>query len=163
MPKASLYERQLIEAAFASRDPPPPQGMALVLSPHLAELRNVRDAAIWSALSSCGFRRLKGPAAFDSASWLADVVRWLEGAQIIVADLTGRNPDILYAVGLAHGLGRCPLLIAQDPDELPFQLQQLRCIRYRDNVDGWWDLREELSRAVRVFLTSSEASQNPRD
>ena len=35
-----------------------------------------------------------------------------------------------------HGLGRCPLLISQDLDRLPFNLGKLRCLPYADDAGG---------------------------
>lgn len=164
MPGGSAYERQLIEAALASRESALDSGTALVLIPEVYDLYQVCNAGIWPALSACGFRPLRGVLPFDSGSWLGDVARWLRGADLIIADVTGRNPDVLYALGLAHGLGRCPLLIAQDAQELPFHLQELRCIAYRSDPDGLWALREDLGRALRVFLAAAQVppeSQGP--
>jgi hypothetical protein len=161
MPGGSAYERQLIEAALEFRESPLEPGTALLLIPEVYDFHQVCNVAVWPALSACGFRPLRGALPFDSGSWLGDVARWLRGAEVIIADVTGRNPDVLYALGLAHGLGRCPLLIAQDPDELPFHLQELRCIGYRSHPYGLWALREELSRALRVFLAAAQAPQEP--
>ena len=159
MPGVSSYERQLIEAALVSRESQLDPGTALVLIPEVYDFHQVCNVAIWPALATSGFRPIRGALPFDSESWLGDVGRWVRGAEVIIADVTGRNPDVLYALGLAHGLGRCPLLIAQDPDELPFHLQELRCIGYRSHPDGMWALREELSRALRVFLAGIQAPQ----
>ena len=41
---------------------------------------------------------------------------------MIVADLGILSADLLYILGLAHGLGRCPLLLTQNANELPFNL-----------------------------------------
>lgn len=159
MPDISPYERQLIEGALSSRANEIDAGTALVMLPDLLEFRRISDGAIWPALHASGFRPLRGAPAFHSGSWVGDVARCLRSAELMVADLTARNPDVLYALGLAHGLGRCPILIAQDPDDLPFHLQSLRCIRYDSQAPGLWELREELARAVRVFLAASQASR----
>jgi hypothetical protein len=161
MPGGPGFERGLIEAALASREAAVEPGTALLLIPEVYDFQRVCNGAVWPALASCGFRPLRGMLPFDSGSWLGDVAHWLRGAEVIIADVTSRNPDVLYALGLAHGLGRCPLLIAQDPDELPFHLQELRCIAYRSHQEGLWALREELSRALRVFLAAARAPQEP--
>src|SRR5689334_23379128 len=112
MSGVSHYEQQLIEAALESRESALDPGTALVLIPEVYDFYQVCNAPIWPALPACGFRPLRGALPFDSGSWLGDVARWLRGADVIIADVTGCNPDVLYAMGLAHGLGRCPLLIA---------------------------------------------------
>jgi hypothetical protein len=158
MAGASPFERNLVEEALRSRLPPIEQGIALVLTPDSADFRIIRDAAILPALSSCGF--VPAPElAFDWATHLGEVARWVRGAELIVADVTGCNADVMYVLGLCHGLGRSPLLTSQDPDALPFELRSLRCIDYWNDTGGLWVLREDLARAVRVFMASAENSR----
>ena len=159
MPGASPFERKLIDEALRLQSSSIESGVALVLTPDSADFHVIRDAAIWPALSSCGF----APApelAFDWATQLSEVARWVRGAELIVADVSGCNADVMYVLGLCHGLGRSPLLTSQDPDTLPFGLRSLRCIDYWNDTGGLWVLRDDLARAVRVFMASAESSQH---
>jgi hypothetical protein len=158
MSAASPFEHSLTEEALRSDLAPIEKGIALVLTPDTADFRIIRDAAIWPALSACGFVPTPD-LAFDSGASLSYVARWVRGAELIVADVTGRNPDVMYALGLCHGLGRYPLLTSQDPSALPFGLRSLRCISYWNDTGGLWVLREDLSRAARVFMAAAETSR----
>jgi hypothetical protein len=84
-------------------------------------------------------------------------VRWIQEAEVIVADLGILSADLLYILGLAHGLGRCPLLLTQNANELPFNLGALRWLEYRPDLSDLKELREHLTRAIRVFLLVSKA------
>jgi hypothetical protein len=95
MPGISPYERQLIDAALSSRGNDMDAGTALVMLPDLPDFRRIGDGAIWPALQAAGFRPLRSDPAFHSGSWVGDVARWLRFAELIVADLTARNPDVL--------------------------------------------------------------------
>ena len=94
---------------------------------------------------------------FDSDSPLSTACHRLREAQIIIADVSGLNGHVMYLLGLCHGLRRCPLLICQAPADLPFDLRSLRCIEYAPDAEGLRDLREHLTRAMRVFLRSAAA------
>jgi hypothetical protein len=94
---------------------------------------------------------------FDSSSNLTDVARWILRSEIILADLTYLNTDLMYVLGLAHGLGRCPLLLTQRPLELPFNLGALRWLEYAPHREGLIELRIHLIRAIRVFLAAVRA------
>ena len=161
MPLVSLYELQLIQTVLGPEPRDMEPGVALVLFPDMPEHRHVCDAAVWPALKSNGFRKLKAVMPFRFDSWLYDVARWLRGAHVIIADVTGLNPDLMYVLGLCHGMSRYPLLISQDPLDLPFMLHSLHCIPYATRGAGLWDLREELARELRVFLTGIESSGAP--
>ena len=47
---------------------------------------------------------------------LADIVQGIEGATIVVADLTDLNPNVFYEVGIAHALQKPVILLTQDID-----------------------------------------------
>ena len=47
------------------------------------------------------------------------------------------------------------LLIAQSPVELPFDLGALRCLRYKLDRESLVDLRNNLTRALRIFLAAA--------
>jgi transcriptional regulator with AAA-type ATPase domain len=51
-------------------------------------------------------------------------------AKIIVADLTNRNPNVFYELGIAHTLGKPVVMITQSMDYVPFDLRHLKCIVY---------------------------------
>jgi hypothetical protein len=43
-------------------------------------------------------------------------------ADVIVADMTGRNANVYYEVGYAHALGKIVLLLTQNANDIPFDL-----------------------------------------
>lgn len=59
-------------------------------------------------------------------------------AKVIVADITGRNPNVFYELGLAHALEKPVVLITQDKaEDIPTDIRHLEFIRYDlgDDVD----------------------------
>jgi len=157
MAQVSRHERELIEQALASDRPPSEPGAIIVVLPDTAEFEQLAESALWPALAENGFRR-SGIYPFDSGSTLADIARSIRSVDLLVADLTGPSPDVMYALGLAHGLGRCPILLSQNPQALPAALDAFRCIKYANHHAGRWTLRQELARAIRVFVAEAGAS-----
>ena len=62
-------------------------------------------------------------------------------ADVIVADMTGRNPNVFYEVGYAHALGKIVLLLTQHADDIPFDLKHRQHTVYGGSIDA---LRHEL-------------------
>jgi len=62
---------------------------------------------------------------------LEDIWMGLCEASIVVADVTGRNPNVYYELGVAHVLGRRVILITQDAGDIPFDTRVYRHILYR--------------------------------
>jgi hypothetical protein len=70
-------------------------------------------------------------------------------ADIIIADMTGRNPNVFYETGYAHALGKRVILLAQNANDIPFDLKDYPHIVYEERIV---DLIPELERRVRWFI-----------
>jgi hypothetical protein len=68
----------------------------------------------------------------------------IENADLIVADLTGRNANVYYEAGLAHALDKPLILLAQSREDLVFDLSHIRTVFYA-NPD---ELRAKLAQAI---------------
>lgn len=73
---------------------------------------------------------------------LERIYRQIEQCDFIVADMTGRNPNVFYEVGYAHARDKLCLLLTQSADDIPFDLKHHSHIIYDGTVS---DLREKLS------------------
>ena len=54
---------------------------------------------------------------------------------IIVGDTSGANPNVCYEVGFAHGLGKQCILMCKEGNELPFDLQGMNHLMYKNILD----------------------------
>jgi len=150
------YERLQIESLLQSQSHGGVDGgVGLFLMPRHEHVQVVHDVAVLPAMRKNGLNHVAPVWVFGSDSQLREVARWLRAAHVIVADLTYLNPDVMYVLGLAHGLGRCPILIHHEDTEVPFNLDALRCIEYRPDHDGLLELRARLTRAIRVLLSAN--------
>ena len=161
MPTVSKYERDQIAALLQSTPAPPidpGSGLALFdLSTALG--RRVYDGAVSPAFRAAGLNCAGVEVAFNDFSSLATAAHAIQSAEAIVVDLSNFNPIIFYCLGLAHALGRSPILItSSDDDTLPFNLNALRCLHYARSQSSLRALRERLARALRVFIDSARNS-----
>ena len=87
------------------------------------------------------------------------ISRGMSEAAICVVDLTGRGPIAIYVLGLAHGLGRPVVQLAQSEYDLPFDLRLMPHIIYRPGTARWEDMLSlQLQRAVRETLAVSSGT-----
>jgi hypothetical protein len=84
-----------------------------------------------------------------------DIWEKINRARFIVADLTGKNPNVFYEVGLAHAIGKEVILIAQSMDDVPFDLKALRCIVYSFTPRGMKELENKLTQTIRTIMSGS--------
>ncbi len=83
---------------------------------------------------------------------LLDIVSAIKHAKLVVADITSRNPNVFYELGISHCLGRPVILLTQSTDDIPFDLLRFRHIIYEDNSDGYEKLETQLKAATLEIL-----------
>ncbi|MFN2529029.1 MAG: hypothetical protein ABR584_09980, partial [Candidatus Baltobacteraceae bacterium] len=88
---------------------------------------------------------------WKSDTVIQDIVSLICTAQVVICDLTGRNPNVLYEAGIAHTLGKDVILIAQADADVPFNLRHFRYIKYLNNKEGLADLREAVLARLRTL------------
>jgi hypothetical protein len=88
---------------------------------------------------------------------IQDIWKSICEARLIVADLSGLNPNVMYELGMAHTLGKETILIYQRSAEIkfPFDLTHMRRIEYDNNAVGGQKLKEDLARTIENVLASA--------
>jgi hypothetical protein len=100
----------------------------------------------------CNLKCERGDDVFGSNVIMDDITKSIEKARIIVADLTGRNPNVFYEVGIAHTLNKNVLLLAQNIDDVPFDLRHRRVLLYEYSPRGCKKLENEISKHINSLL-----------
>jgi predicted acetyltransferase len=67
---------------------------------------------------------------------IADIVRDITEAKVIIAEITPANPNVYYEVGYAHALNKPTILIAEKPTQLPFDVSPFRVLFYENTIGG---------------------------
>ncbi|HEY6803961.1 MAG TPA: hypothetical protein VI306_10315 [Pyrinomonadaceae bacterium] len=95
---------------------------------------------------------------FGTGKIIEQIWAGLKRAKVLVAELTGRNPNVLYELGLAHALQKPVVLISSNEEDVPFDVRHVRVIYYDVN-DPFWG--EKLIAKVAENVASALA--NPSD
>jgi hypothetical protein len=117
---------------------------AFVVMPFDPEFQAVYEQLIVPALNAVGYDVKRADSDLDQQNVLKDVVRGIATADLVVAELTSRNPNVLYELGVSHALRRNTVLITQSMEDIPFDLRTYRVIRYSTQFDAAGKLREQL-------------------
>ena len=90
-------------------------------------------------------------------SILKRIYNQIAKADVIVADLTARNPNVFYETGYAHALGKQVVLLTQNADDIPFDLKHYPHIIYGGSI---LKLKQELERRVRWCIEAPITAGN---
>lgn len=91
-----------------------------------------------------------------SETILERIYRQIETADLIIADMTGRNPNVFYEVGYAHAKKKPVILITKAADDIPFDLKHHRHLIYGEKLT---DLRDKLAADINWMKAEIEKSR----
>ena len=69
-------------------------------------------------------------------------------ADVIVVDISGANPNVMYELGVAHGHGKPVVLLSQDTKRIPFDIANYRFLLYDSSEKGLELLKTGLTEAL---------------
>lgn len=128
---------------------PPNSGICFVIMPFGGYFDIYYDRIYKVAITNAGLTPRRADDLFRPSSIVQDIWELTKSANIILADLTGKNPNVFYELGLAHALAKPAVLIAETMDDIPFDLRGLRIIVYNKNEPSWGTtLQESIEKAI---------------
>jgi hypothetical protein len=123
-------------------------------------------ASVWNdylkpIIQEVGLRPVRVDEKFSSSSIIMDILDGIASANLVLADLTGGNPNVFYEVGLAHAVKRDSqvVLLTQNRSEVPFDLRLLRCYEYKLGRHGFSPSVEAFADILRQVLKEDELAQ----
>lgn len=92
------------------------------------------------AIEAAGLIPCRADDLYRPGTIINDIWMYTKQARIILADLSSKNPNVLYELGLAHAIAKPAILVTESVDDIPFDLRALRVIEYDKNAPNWGDI-----------------------
>ncbi len=138
-----------------------PRPFVFVVMPFDPKLRDVYDLGIKPAAEAAGAYAERVDEQHYAGAILERVLNQINTADAIVADMSGKNANVLYEVGYAHALNKSVLMIAQDdPKDLPFDINHFLHIRYKVE-GGIKQLQADLTPKITAAIAKTVAGRRP--
>jgi hypothetical protein len=119
-----------------------------VIMPFSKPFINVYTKGIRPAISETRHECRRADDLYTAGPIVERIWRYLIQSAIVIADLTTRNGNVLYELGIAHTLGKEVILLTQQSKDIPFDLRHHRWLSYTTTEDGLATLRSDLIRAI---------------
>src|SRR4051794_9506809 len=74
------------------------------------------------AITTAGLVARRADDLYRPSAIVHDIWEMTCAAKIILADLTGKNPNVFYELGLAHAIAKPAVLVAESIADVPFDL-----------------------------------------
>lgn len=131
-----------------------PKPFVFVLMPFSTAFDDVYQLGIRPACESAGSYCERVDEQIYEGGMMQRIYNQITKADVIVSDMTGRNPNVFYETGYAHALGKRVIMLTQDGADIPFDLKDYPHIVYQGKITA---LKDELERRVRWHV------ENPRE
>jgi hypothetical protein len=136
-----------------------PDDACFVMMPFAEPIGNYYKLIYEPAIRKTGLQPLRADnEIFGTGKIIDQIWKGINGSKILIAELTNRNPNVFYELGLAHALNKPVVLVSSNQDDVPFDLQHIRVIYY-DMRDPFWG--EKLIEKVAENIVS--ALKNPEE
>jgi hypothetical protein len=131
-------------------------------SPERAEADKVLKHIVRKALVPLGCEVERADEDSNPGLITPRVIAAIQSADLVVIDLSGLNPNVFYEMAVAHGFHRPVVHIQRTGERTPFDVKDMRTIRYDlgdlDDVD---QAREKLAQSARTALSSPDEVGTP--
>lgn len=116
------------------------------------------ERVIRPAVEQLGLTCIRGDEIYSKPQIMADIWLSIRKSRLVIAEMTGRNANVFYEMGLAHAVGKPIILLTRNEDDVPFDLKALR-YRYYNTNDPFWgeNLRTAIQSMVNSILEQAEA------
>lgn len=112
-----------------------------VVMPFAEPLGGYYTSVYQPAIEKAKLRAVRADAdIFGTGKIIDQIWAGIHAARVLVAELTERNPNVLYELGLAHALQKPVVLVSSNEDDVPFDVRHVRVIYY-DVKDPFWDTK----------------------
>lgn len=106
------------------------------------------------AIKEAGLEPVRADELFSTGSVIEQIWEQIARAKVLLADLTGKNANVFYELGLAHAAQKPVVFTTGNLDDVPFDLRHLRVAAY-DVRDPAWG--EKLKATLAVYLKAAKA------
>lgn len=111
-------------------------------------IEGIIDAAIIPALGD-QYKIVVAHKISEPGSITKQVIDAVYNSKLVIANLTNRNPNVMYELGLRHATGKPVIMIAERGTSLPSDIIMERTIFYYNDALGVLELRDALEKAAR--------------
>jgi hypothetical protein len=146
-----LYRAQLLSKpkakVFRLSESPLNENLVAVMMPFSAEFNAVYEA-LRKAAADAGMQCQRVDDIWDNDHIIQDVVDLVCNAGVVICDLTGRNSNVFYEMGMAHTIGKDVIMLTQSSADVPFDVQGIRYINYLKNGEGLEALSQDVTKRL---------------
>jgi hypothetical protein len=146
------FKSQNIRSIFENNEINTKNKYCLYVGPFLDNYTSIYKNNICNSLDTIGLKVNRYNDIFSTKYVVNDVRSCINYASFIIAEISGKNPNVMYEIGISHTVGKKVILLTQNMKDVPFDLKWYRCIVYVNSKEGLIELSENILGTVKKEL-----------
>lgn len=122
-----------------------------VLMPFKTDMQPIYNDHIKKVCKQLKINVTRADQIFSTNALMEDINKSVLNASVIIADLTGNNPNVFYETGICHALGKTVILITQE-ETAPSDLMHIKRIPYKFTPPSMKQLEKILAETLKTVL-----------
>lgn len=120
----------------------------------------VLDYIIGPVCEKYGYSVIRADKMPNSGLITKAIIEQIIKADIVIADLTGNNPNVFYELAIRHSYRKPAIQMVRGEIQIPFDIANMRTISYDTTLGGADSAKKELSTMLEA-IESGEIVHNP--
>lgn len=124
--------------------------------------KGVIESVIKPLLSKYGYTDIKPSYEINQTGMITtQIINRIIDDDLVIANLTGNNPNVMYELCLRHVIAKPIIHICQTGTDLPFDIKDNRTIFYKNDMMGVQELLSQIELFLQEIDYSKEYNDNP--
>lgn len=126
--------------------------LCFVIMPFNSQMDELYEYCIKPIIVDVNLEPLRADEIYSVEPVIDDIETNIKRAGVLIADLTGKNPNVLYELGFSHAFGKPTVIITQNEDDVPFDVRHRRYIHYTLKTKGYELFKDTLRRTLSTIV-----------
>jgi len=114
------------------------------------------------AVEKCGYKAIRADQISEPGMITSQVIQHIIDDPFVVADLTGRNPNVFYELAIRHALRKPLVQLIKKGEQIPFDVAGTRTIHVdHHDLDSVEEAKEEIVRQIQALERNSSDIETP--
>ncbi len=114
-----------------------PGNAVFVIMPFKDPFNEYYEKIIKPAILELNYDVIRSDEIYSPSSFIQTIWSSIISAELVIAELTDMNPNVLYELGLCHAINKTVIITAQSMENIPADLRHINCIIYNTRKADW--------------------------
>lgn len=112
----------------------------------------------------CGFEAERIDKRNDANSITQSIIEALDNADLVIADITGHNPNVFYEMGYRARTKKPMIHLRRKGENLPFDITAIRIFEYDlTDLDSVEEIKDRLKKTIESFQYNEPANEDTQE